>query len=80
MIRFARYSKTFISISSMNCNKLPKNTFCALYIMAMDREGIHCGFEKQNFVSKFWISLDMMYCYVISYPQKYVSHFKGYFA
>ena len=36
----------------MNCNKLPKNTFCALYIMAMGHEGIHCGFEKQNFVSK----------------------------
>ena len=52
-VKYKHIPATFISISSMNCNKRPKNTFCALYIMAMGREGIHCGFEKQNFVSKF---------------------------
>ena len=52
----------------MNCNKLPKNTFCALYIMTLGREGNHCGFEKQNFVSKFLDSTrhDVLLRHIIS--------------
>ena len=57
-----------ISISSRKCNKLPNTTFCALYIMTLGREGNHCGFEKQNFVSKILDSTrhDVLLRHIIS--------------
>ena len=38
------------------------------------------GLRNKTSCQKFWIALDMMYCYVISYPPICAAHFKGYFS
>ena len=51
---------------------------CILWYWAVKETIV--GLRNKTSCQKFWIALDMMYCYVISYPPICAAHFKGYFS